>query len=149
MVNALFAFLHFAAAFTIVFCLAVELVTLKATMTATEMRRLQVCDGVYGLSAAAALIVGLLRVFFFEKGSAFYFSQPFFFLKLGAFILIGLLSIYPTVQFIRWRKLANGQSDVTPPPQAFQKAQRIVRVEIALIALVVLSATLMARAVGV
>ena len=56
MINALFAFLHFAAAFAIVFCLAVEMVTLKQTMTAGEMRRLQRVDSVYGLAAATVLV---------------------------------------------------------------------------------------------
>jgi putative membrane protein len=148
MINALFAFLHFAAAFAIVFCLAVEMVTLKQTMTAGEMRRLQRVDLVYGLAAASVLVAGLLRVFFFEKGSAFYLSQPFFYVKFAAFIFIGLLSIYPTVQFIRWGRLASGQQNFAPPAGAYQKARQIVRLEVALIALVVLSATLMARAVG-
>lgn len=147
MINALVSFLHFAAATTLISCLAVELVTLKETLTAGELRRLELADRLYGLSAATILVVGFLRVFFFEKGSAFYFSQPFFFVKFGLFLASGLVSIYPTLQFIRWRRQAGGQASVAPPADAFQKVRLILRVEVALIALIVLSATFMARAV--
>jgi hypothetical protein len=39
----------------------------------------------------------------FEKGSAFYFGNPFFNAKMALFVLVGLVSIYPTVRFIKWR----------------------------------------------
>ena len=50
------------------------------------------------------LVVGLLRVYYFEKGAAFYFGNAFFIAKLALFIVVGLLSIYPTLEFSAWRK---------------------------------------------
>jgi len=35
------------------------------------------------------------------KGSAFYFGNPFFNAKMALFVLVGLISIYPTVRFIK------------------------------------------------
>lgn len=102
--NALFAFLHFVAAFGIVSTLVYEWLAFKRNLTHAEAIRIQQCDRWYGIFAGVILVVGFLRVFYFEKGSAFYFSNPFFHIKLGLFVLIGLLSIYPTVKFIGWKK---------------------------------------------
>ncbi|MGZ3237921.1 MAG: DUF2214 family protein, partial [Burkholderiaceae bacterium] len=102
--NALLAFLHFLAAFGIVCTLFFEWLTFSKTPTWIEAKRIQLCDRWYGIFAGIILIVGFLRVYFFEKGSAYYFSNPFFLLKLSLFLIVGLLSIYPTLKFIGWRK---------------------------------------------
>ena len=57
-------------------------------------------DLVYGISAAIVLIVGLLRVFNFEKGAPFYAQNLFFWIKMAGFALVALLSIYPTIRFL-------------------------------------------------
>jgi putative membrane protein len=72
------AFLHHLAAFALVAALTVELVLLNGELTLKSARRLQMIDAVYGASAGLLLLVGLLRVFYFEKGAAYYFhSAPF------------------------------------------------------------------------
>jgi len=73
--SALFSFLHFAAVFGVVGTLVAEWVILNPTPTYREATRLQQCDRWYGISATVLLIVGFLRVFYFEKGSAFYFAN--------------------------------------------------------------------------
>jgi uncharacterized membrane protein len=67
--------------------------TLTASPTHREARLLRICDRSYGRFAALILVVGFLRVCLFEKGSSYYFSNPFFHAKLGLFIGVGLLSI--------------------------------------------------------
>jgi putative membrane protein len=59
---------------------------------------------VLGISAGFLLVVGLLRVFFFEKGAAYYFHSHAFMTKFSVFIAVGLLSIIPTLEFLSWRK---------------------------------------------
>src|SRR5471032_1689109 len=88
--SALFAFLHFAAVFGIVATLFLEWQTMSPTPSYAEARRIQACDRWYGILAGVVLIVGFLRVFYFEKGHAFYEASPYFHAKLGLFILIGL-----------------------------------------------------------
>jgi putative membrane protein len=74
----LFAFLHHVAAFALVAALAVEFVLIKGELTTRSARKLLFADLVFGVSAGFVLVVGLLRVFVFEKGSAYYFhSVPF------------------------------------------------------------------------
>src|SRR5262245_27479669 len=102
--STLFAFLHHVAAFTLVSALAVELVLIRQELTLANARKRPVVDAVLGGSATLLLIIGLLRVFYFEKGSAYYFSSHAFLTKLAVFIIVAILSIMPTVEFLSWRK---------------------------------------------
>jgi len=147
-VAALFAFLHHLAAFALVAAIAVEFVVIRGALTVDSARKLRAVDAVYGASAGLLLIVGLLRVFYFEKGAAFYFGNAFFIAKLTLFIIVGLLSIYPTLQFAAWRKaLKVGQ---LPPvdESRLHAIRRIIHWELAGIALILLCAALMARGIG-
>ena len=56
------------------------------------------------MSALTVLVVGLLRVFYFEKGPSYYFQSVPFIVKLSVFVIVALASIYPTLQFASWRK---------------------------------------------
>src|SRR4030095_10432362 len=109
--SALFAFLHHAAAFLLVAVVTVELVLMRGEITVATARTLLRMDSVYGLCAVVLLIVGFIRVFYTEKGAAYYFHSGSFLAKLVLFIIVGLLSIVPTVQFFGWRKaLKAGQA---------------------------------------
>src|SRR6185437_4266885 len=102
--HAIMAFLHHVAAFTLVTTLGVEVALFKPPMSAIQARRIIITDTLFGVSATALLIVGLLRVFFFEKGAAYYFHDAFFVTKLSLFVIAALISIYPTVLYLSWRK---------------------------------------------
>ena len=60
--------------------------------------------GIFVIAAGVVLVVGLLRVSYFEKGATYYFANAFFFVKFAAFIIAALISIYPTVLFLSWSK---------------------------------------------
>jgi len=146
--SAVFSFLHFAAVFGIVGTLVAEWVILSPTPTYREATRLQQCDRWYGLSAMVLLIVGFLRVYYFEKGSAFYFANPFFQAKLGLFIAVGLLSIYPTVRFVKWRAAMKSGAAPTVPDAEYRTLRTVLRLELILLAAIVACAAMMARGVG-
>ena len=143
-----FAFLHHVAAFALVAALAVEFVLIRDELTLQSARRLLVADAVFGASAGLVLAIGLLRVSYFEKGAAYYFHSAPFLAKLALFLCIGLLSIYPTVEFLSWRKsLKEGRM----PPLGERKLRRlrtIIHLELAGVVLLVLCAAMMARGVG-
>ena len=94
------AFLHHAAAFLLVAVVMVELVLMRGDLTLGSARSLVRMDAVYGIAAAVILIVGFLRVFYTEKGSAYYFHSGTFLAKFALFVIVALLSIYPTMQFM-------------------------------------------------
>src|SRR5258708_32679874 len=102
--STLFAFLHHVSAFTLVAAVAIEFELIRQELTLASARRLQVTDMVLGIAAGALLAIGLLRVFFFEKGAEYYWHSHAFLTKFALFIVLGLLSIIPTVEFLSWRK---------------------------------------------
>lgn len=148
MLSALFSFLHFAAVFGVVGALVVEWATLTASPTHREARVLQVADRWYGIFAVVILVVGFLRVAYFEKGSAYYFANPFFQAKLGLFVAVGLLSIYPTVHFLKWRAaMGDGRAPAVSPTE-YRTLRIVLRLELLLLLAVVYCAALTARGVG-
>jgi putative membrane protein len=145
---ALFAFLHHVAAFTLVAAFAIEFVLIRQELSMRNARTILVADAVAGASAGALLVVGLLRVFFFEKGAAYYFHSVPFLAKLTLFVLVALLSIYPTREFLSWRhSLKEGRAPVVSALKQ-RTIRSVLHVELAAIVLLVLNAALMARGIG-
>ncbi|HEX5476481.1 MAG TPA: DUF2214 family protein [Burkholderiales bacterium] len=145
--SAFFAFLHHIAAFTLVAALAVEFVLIRGELTLESARRIRVADLVFGVAAGVVLIVGLLRVFYFEKGSAYYFHSVPFLAKLSLFVIVGLVSIYPTVVFLSWAKPMKRGAIPQVPPATLRALRRVIHWELAGVVLLILCAALMARGV--
>jgi putative membrane protein len=147
-IPAIFAFFHHVAAFTLVSAIGIELALFSTTPTVAQARKLRIIDAHYGLAALLILIIGFARVFYFEKGSDYYFHNGWFITKLSLFVIVGLLSIYPTVVFASW-KGAIGRGEA--PLMSAQSASRVrlcLFLELAGIAGILLAAPLMARGVG-
>jgi putative membrane protein len=126
----------------------VELVLLRGELSATRARQVLAADAIYGLSAMLILVVGLLRVFYFEKGAAYYFHSIPFLAKLALFAIIGLLSIYPTVQFMRWRPSLREGTAPALADDARRRLRRVIHLELGLVLPLLLCAALMARGIG-
>jgi putative membrane protein len=139
---ALFAFLHHLAAFALVATLALEFVLIRDELNERTARRLRVVDAIYGASAGLLLLVGLLRVFYFEKGASYYFHSVPFLVKLSLFVAVGLLSIYPTVTFASWKKA------LTVDERKLRTIRRIIHWELVAVVGILLCAALMARGIG-
>jgi putative membrane protein len=146
--TALMAFLHHLAAFTVVAALAVEVALFKPPLSLQQARRLQVTDNIFGAAAGAVLVIGLLRVWYFEKGAHYYWHDAFFIAKLTAFFLAALISIYPTILFVSWSKSL--KAGVVPEVSAEQvrRARLCMMLELTAIVVILLCAPLMARGLG-
>ena len=137
-------YIHFVSIFTIVATLVSEHLLLKKTMTRAELGRLSRIDAVYGIAALTLLGAGLtLWLGGVAKPTAFYSGNWIFHTKISLFLLVGLLSIYPTVFFIRNRK-GNGEEAVLVPKSIFW----ILRAELLLLFIIPLLAGLMAKGIG-
>ncbi len=146
--HVLTAYLHFLGIMTLMATLLAEHVTLQPNMTRLHMQRLAMIDLLYGIAAGIVFITGLLRFAYFGKGMPFYLGNPLFYVKVGLFLLVALISIYPTVQFLSWRKLLK-QDQV--PEVDIQRATRLrylIRLELGLLLVIPLLAVLMARGIG-
>jgi putative membrane protein len=143
--STLFAFLHHLCAFTLVAAVAIEFTLLRQELTVASARRLQVTDAVLGVAAGALLIIGLLRVFYFEKGASYYFHSHAFLTKFALFIIIGLLSIGPTLEFLSWRgAIKAGQVPVVNAGK-LRRVRAVIHAELAAIVVILLCAAIMAR----
>ena len=146
--SAVFSFLHFIAVFGVFATVFLEWQTMSRAPTYAEARRIQRCDTWYGLFAATVLIAGFLRVYYFEKGSEFYLANPFFYAKLALFVAAGLLSIYPTIRFLKWRTQTRQGQAPAVTDEEYRKIMRAIRGEMVLLVGVALCASLMARGIG-
>lgn len=140
----LLRYVHFISIFGIVGTLVAEHLLLKPSLTRAELGRISRIDGVYGLAALTLLGAGLtLWLGGFGKPSEFYTKNWLFHLKLTCFIAIGLLSIYPTVFFLKQRK-GNPAEVVNIPNSIFW----MLRAELVLLFVIPLLAGLMSRGIG-
>jgi putative membrane protein len=146
---ALFAFLHHVAAFTLVAALVVEFVLIREEITLQAARRLLLADLVFGASAGSVLAVGLLRVFFFEKGADYYFHSAPFIAKVSLFALIALLSIYPTVVFLSWRPSLRLGRPPLVDARKIRRLRSLMHWELAGVVALIFCAALMAKGIGV
>jgi putative membrane protein len=140
----LLRYLHFISIFTIAAVLVSEHLLLKPELTRREIARLVRIDAVYGIAALTLLGAGLtLWLGSFGKPAVFYTKNWIFHLKLTLFACIGLLSVYPTVFFLKNRK-GNPDEVLTVPKAIFW----MLRLELLLLFIIPLLAGLMARGVG-
>lgn len=143
MLDLALAILHHILVFGLVALLAMEGLILKeATINPGRLLKL---DGRYGLVAGLTIAIGVCRLIWGGKGWAFYEANPFFWGKMGLFLILGLLSIGPTLLFIRWRKTSAGAAAFTPPADELKRVRTWVGLEALLLAPLLACAAAMAR----
>jgi putative membrane protein len=143
MLDLLLAIVHHILIFGIFGILFAELMAVRPGMSSATAVRIASIDLWYGIFAAAAVIIGFCRANFAAKGWAYYSHNGFFWAKIVTFAGIGLLSVPPTIVFIRWRKAGGAPDDA-----GIGKVRRYVHVELALFVLMIICAAAMARGYG-
>jgi putative membrane protein len=144
----LLAALHHLAAFTVVTMLGVEFATFKPPFSAVQARRLQLTDLIFGASATLLLIIGLMRVTWFEKGPGYYWHDAYFMIKFGAFLAAAVISIYPTIVMLSWTAALKAGRAPEISDDTTRRVRRCLMLELAAIAVILPSAALMARGFG-
>jgi len=142
------AYLHYVSFMVCFAALVVERRLLRPDPDRRSATAMVITDIIYGLAALALLVSGIFRVLYYGQGSEFYTQNPLFWWKVGLYLSVGALSLYPTITYILWAiPLRNGEL-----PQVSQAlATRlgwIINVELVGFAIVPFLATLMARGVG-
>jgi putative membrane protein len=143
--DAILAYLHFMAIFGFFASLTRELLLLRRGAANLDLETLARADRGFGIHAGAVLVTGALRVFFGIKGSAFYLHNPAFHLKIGLFVLAALISIVPTMAFLRWRKARRADAAWRVPDAEWRRMRMLVGLEMGIVALIPLAAVIMAR----
>lgn len=148
MADAIAASLHYLSIFVLFALLTCEHILFRADLDHATARRLLRIDLAYGVTAGLVLVTGLARVVWFGKGLDFYLHNWVFHAKVTLFILVGLLSILPTLTFFNWRNdLLAGKAPTITPAQA-RRTIWVIRLELLLLVCLPFLASLMARGVG-
>lgn len=141
--DVLVRYIHFLSIIILGGTLIVQNLLIAKSLKRRELMRMSTVDLVFGLSALSTLTAGLMMWFYFGKGAAFYMKNPVFHSKLGLFLIVGLISILPTMFFLKHRKGDQNQTVAVPDLVVW-----IVRSELALALVIPLFAVLMAKGIG-
>ena len=143
------AIAHHLLIFSLAGILAFELGSIGPGMTGGGIVRIARADAWYGILACAILVVGFTRAVFAAKGWAYYSVNFFFWAKIAAFALVGLLSIMPTLALLRWRRALAKDAGFLPPAGEIHRVRRFLWIEAAVFAFIPAFAAAMARGYGV
>jgi putative membrane protein len=143
--DALLAFAHFIAIFTLASLLAGELFVLRKMLPADMLRRLQGIDRWYGIVAGVVVLTGLGRLFLGAKGAAFYTHNPVFWTKMALFVAVALISIVPTVAYVRWNVRDSTDGSVVLDDAEFARLRGLLWLQVGLFLFIPLCASFMAR----
>ncbi len=146
--DALLAYLHFTAVFVVFSFLTVEVMLMRSPLDARTVRLLGRVDLWYFGSAIAALATGMARLVYGAKGPAFYLASWPFYVKMGLFLTVVVLSVTPTLRFVRWRRSLDHDAEWQVPEEEKRRMRRIVMIEVHVAALIPLMAVIMARGLG-
>ncbi len=139
--DALLAWLHFLCIFTLVGTLISELVLYRREMDAARIALLRRIDILFGVAAGLVIVSGVLRVTLGLKGAAFYLHNPFFWTKMGLFLALGLLSIAPTIHYLR----LPSSGTLVVPEGAYRRTWAVLVLEVGVLGCIPLLATLLAH----
>lgn len=146
--EALLAYAHILAILSLVVFSTSEAALCRSEwMNAQVVERLVKVDRIYGIAAGLVLVTGLARTWWGVKGTGWYWTNSLLHLKVGVFVVIALMSIKPTMTFIRWRRELRA-SGALPDEAQVRQARRWVMVQAHVIALLPLPAVFLARGFG-
>ena len=111
------------------------------------VERLAKVDMIYGISSIAVLLTGVARTYWGMKGAGWYWMQPLLHAKITLFIVVAVMSIVPTLRFMRWRRNLRA-TGALPTELEIKKTRRLIMIEAHLVALIPLLAVFLARGVG-
>lgn len=145
LLESLLAYAHFVAILSVVVFITSEAALCRVEwLNAAVVRRLARVDIIYLAAAVAVLATGLARTWWGMKGLGWYWQQPLLHLKLTLFVVIGLISIQPTLTFRRWLKQLDAQGTL-PDAVEVRRVRRLIMIQAHLMVVIPLAASLLAR----
>lgn len=145
LLESLLAYAHFVAILSVVVFITSEAALCRVEwLNAAVVRRLARVDVIYLVAALAVLVTGLARTWWGMKGMGWYWQQPLLHLKLTLFVVIGLISIQPTLAFRRWVKQVDAHGTL-PDASEVSRVRRLVMIQAHIMVLIPLAGSLLAR----
>jgi putative membrane protein len=144
----LFAIGHHVLVFAIAGVLAFELGAVRVGLTGSEAARIARADRWYGILALGILLVGFARAAHAAKGWGYYSHNWVFWAKIGAFAVVGLISIMPTVRYMRWSRAAKADATYRPADEEVRSVRQFLWAEALVFMSIPIFAAAMARGAG-
>ena len=146
--DAILAYLHFIAIFLLFAFLTVQLVLIKGALDLAIVKRMGRIDIAYFVSAIAVLVTGFLRAMLGAKGPDFYFGSWPIYAKLVLFLVVGIISVVPTLRFIQWKRMFEKDAAWRVPADEQARMRRLISIEVHVAALIPIFAVIMSRGLG-
>ena len=146
--DAILAFLHYASILMLFGFLVTEVMLFRTSFDPKIIRLLGRIDLWYFGAAIATLVTGLLRLVYGAKGPDFYLNSWPIYVKIGLYLAVALVSVPPTLTFVRWRRALDRDSNWRVLEAERLKMKRFIMFELHLAALIPLFAVIMARGLG-
>ncbi len=143
--ESILAYAHLLAILTMVVFISSQAALCRVQwLNAAAVERIARLDMVYGVASLAVLATGIARTVWGIKGAAWYWTQPLLHTKLTLFVIVGVISIFPSLTYRRWRAslLATG---ALPDAAQIARTRRLVMIQAHLIGLIPLLAVFLAR----
>jgi putative membrane protein len=147
LVDFMLASLHHLFVVVLIAALSVEVALVRSPFEPDRLKRLLIIDALYGVSAGLLFVVGVGRLIWGLKGWDYYAGNHAFWVKMALFIVIGLLSIRPTLVYRRWQRAVEngGQS---PSGKDVASIRRYLHLQASLLLMIPIIAAAMARGLG-
>ena len=148
MLDLILASTHHLAVFILVALFAAEFALVRPGLSGPRLSQLARIDAAYGAVAGIVIIVGIIRVIFGAVGYEYSIGNQAFWGKMTAFLVMGLLTIPPTVAFRRWARAGAEQADYAPPASEISANRRFIHLQAGVLLLIPIFAAAMARGYG-
>ena len=146
--SALVAYVHYLGIILCFGALMFERIILKINLSKNETISILIADVIYGIAGLAILITGILRVKYYGQGGEFYTGNPIFWFKISLYIVIGLISLYPTTTYILWAIPLSKNNLPVISEKLVKRFRLIITTELAGFVVIPFFATLMSRGIG-
>jgi putative membrane protein len=146
--NLFFACAHHLAVFTLVALFAAEFALLRSGLDGPRVNQLAKIDAAYGAVATVVIAVGILRVWLGGIDPWYYLTNHAFWGKMTAFLIMGLLTIQPTIAIRRWVKAGKDNPAYAVPAGDIATSRRFIHLQAGVLVLIPLFAAAMARGYG-
>ena len=147
--DALLHYAHFVCIFLLACLLAGEAFLLKKSLSREGVAQLQGVDRYYGIVAGLVIVTGLLLVFFGAKGAAYYAHNTIFWMKMALFVSVALISIVPTVAYLRWNQRRTADGSIVLEDGEYRRLRALLWAQIGLFVFIPLCAALMANGISI
>ncbi|WP_340202680.1 DUF2214 family protein [Ascidiimonas sp. W6] len=134
----LFRYLHLVSIFIVVGSVFAQQFLVKTAVDKQLLKRILLTDAIYGIASVLTVTFGMILWFVVGKPPEFYSNSNTFWIKMSLFIIVGILSLYPSLFYFKSKKAKTALIHIP------QKLIMVLRIEAALLLIIPFFAELMA-----